>query len=52
MDENRTPTLEDLKERMAEAKSDMPYMDASVRAEMKTALFWMNFFISEIEEGA
>lgn len=46
------PTLDDLKERMAEAKADMPYMDESVRAEIKAALFWMNFFISEIEEGA
>jgi len=27
-------------------------MDASTRAEMKNAIFWMNFFISEIEDEA
>lgn len=45
-------TLQDLKDRIEVTKADMPYMDAVTRDEMKNAIFWMNFFISEIEDEA
>ena len=48
MDEHQPPTLEDLKARMEMAKTDLPYMDAETRQEVKAAIFWMNLFISEI----